>query len=224
MSTPILIFSIILTITSVALALFVLMHKGRGGGLSDLFGGGISSSMGGSSVAERNLDRLTIIIGVVWLAAHRRAGPALQAAAPEARTPQARPTRFPIRHVRQEEKRNVAGGSAIRGSRVGAGPMGEAERGDAAPRLYVSYFCAHGHETRPAFAADAAIPDTWDCPRCGLPSNLDSLNPPPPPKIEPYKTHLAYVKERRSDQEAADILTEALQALRDRRARGEVIY
>ena len=65
---------------------------------------------------------------------------------------------------------------------------------------------------------------TWDCPRCGLPANLDSLNPPPPPKIEPYKTHLAYVKERRSDAEAADILTEALQALRDRRARGEVIY
>jgi preprotein translocase subunit SecG len=68
MTTPILIFSIVLTITSVILALLVLMHKGRGGGLSDLFGGGISSSMGGSSVAERNLDRLTIIIGVVWLA------------------------------------------------------------------------------------------------------------------------------------------------------------
>ncbi len=118
----------------------------------------------------------------------------------------------------------MAGGSAIRGSRVGAGPMGEAERGDAAPRNYVSYFCAHGHETRPAFAADAAIPDAWDCPRCGLPANLDSLNPPPPPKIEPYKTHLAYVKERRTDKEAADILTEALQALRVRRERGEVIY
>jgi preprotein translocase subunit SecG len=69
MTTPILIFSIILTITSVILALLVLMHKGRGGGLSDLFGGGISSSMGGSSVAERNLDRLTIIVSVVWLAA-----------------------------------------------------------------------------------------------------------------------------------------------------------
>ena len=55
------------------------------------------------------------------------------------------------------------------------------------------------------------IPETWDCPRCGLPSNLDSTNPPPPPKIEPYKTHLAYVKERRSDAEAADILAEALQ-------------
>ncbi|HET9873802.1 MAG TPA: RNA polymerase-binding protein RbpA [Propionibacteriaceae bacterium] len=118
----------------------------------------------------------------------------------------------------------MAGGSAIRGSRVGAGPMGEAERGDAAPRLYVSYFCAHGHETKPAFAADAQVPDTWDCPRCGLPANLDSLNPPPPPKIEPYKTHLAYVKERRTDKEADDILKEALQALRDRRARGEVIY
>ncbi|HTF40008.1 MAG TPA: preprotein translocase subunit SecG [Propionibacteriaceae bacterium] len=68
-TVPILIFSIVLVITSVALALFVLMHKGRGGGLSDLFGGGISSSLGGSSVAERNLDRITIVIGVVWLAA-----------------------------------------------------------------------------------------------------------------------------------------------------------
>ena len=69
MTVPILVFSIVLVITSVALALSVLMHKGRGGGLSDLFGGGISSSMGGTSVAERNLDRLTIIIGVIWLAA-----------------------------------------------------------------------------------------------------------------------------------------------------------
>ena len=69
MTVPIMVFSIVLVITSVVLALFVLMHKGRGGGLSDLFGGGISSSMGGSSVAERNLDRLTIIVAVVWLAA-----------------------------------------------------------------------------------------------------------------------------------------------------------
>ncbi len=69
MTAPIMVFSIVLLVTSVALAGFVLMHKGRGGGLSDLFGGGISSSMGGSSVAERNLDRLTIIVGVVWFAA-----------------------------------------------------------------------------------------------------------------------------------------------------------
>ncbi|WP_204920514.1 preprotein translocase subunit SecG [Microlunatus panaciterrae] len=68
MSAPITVFSILLLVTSVALALAVLLHKGRGGGLSDLFGGGISSSMGGSSVAERNLDRLTIIVSVVWLA------------------------------------------------------------------------------------------------------------------------------------------------------------
>ena len=118
----------------------------------------------------------------------------------------------------------MVGGSAIRGSRVGAGPMGEAERGDSAPRTYVSFFCSNGHETRPAFAADAVLPEEWDCPRCGLPANLDSENPPPPPKITPYKTHLAYVKERRSDAEAAAILTEALEGLRARRAAGEIIY
>ena len=114
----------------------------------------------------------------------------------------------------------AGGGSAIRGSRVGAGPMGEAERGDTAPRLYVSYFCAHGHETRPAFAADAAVPAVWDCPRCGMPSNLDAKNPPPPPKTEPYKTHLAYVKERRTPEEATQLLDEALQKLRSAEGRG----
>jgi preprotein translocase subunit SecG len=50
------------------LAAFILLHKGRGGGMSDLFGGGMSTSMGGASVAERNLDRLTIIVGLLWLA------------------------------------------------------------------------------------------------------------------------------------------------------------
>jgi preprotein translocase subunit SecG len=47
----------------------VLLHKGKGGGLSDLFGGGMSSSLGGSSVAERNLDRITIALALVWTAA-----------------------------------------------------------------------------------------------------------------------------------------------------------
>ena len=65
---PILIVSVLLTITSVALSLFVLLHKNRGGGMSDLFGGGVSTSMGGTSVAERNLDRITIIIGLIWVA------------------------------------------------------------------------------------------------------------------------------------------------------------
>lgn len=118
----------------------------------------------------------------------------------------------------------MSGGSAIRGSRVGAGPMGEAERGDAAPRLQVPYYCANGHETRPAFSIEVEAPAEWECIRCGLPANQDAQNPPPPPRTIPYKTHLAYVKERRSDDEASAILAEALQGLRARRDRGDVIY
>jgi preprotein translocase subunit SecG len=48
------------------MVLLVLLHKGKGGGLSDLFGGGISSSLGSSSVVERNLDRITIFTGIIW--------------------------------------------------------------------------------------------------------------------------------------------------------------
>ena len=55
-------------VLSVILTLFVLLHKSKGGGLSDLFGGGVSTSMGGTSMAERNLDRLTIVMGLLWLA------------------------------------------------------------------------------------------------------------------------------------------------------------
>ncbi|HJR88848.1 MAG TPA: preprotein translocase subunit SecG [Aeromicrobium sp.] len=62
----ILLFSIVLTISSLLMIVLILMHKGRGGGLSDMFGGGISSSLGGSSVAERNLDRITIGVAAVW--------------------------------------------------------------------------------------------------------------------------------------------------------------
>jgi preprotein translocase subunit SecG len=58
--------SIVLIITSLLMVLLVLLHKGKGGGLSDLFGGGVSSSLGSSSVVERNLDRLTIFTGVLW--------------------------------------------------------------------------------------------------------------------------------------------------------------
>jgi preprotein translocase subunit SecG len=60
--------TILLVIASALMVLLVLLHKGRGGGLSDMFGGGVSSSLGGSSVAERNLDRLTVGIGVIWFA------------------------------------------------------------------------------------------------------------------------------------------------------------
>jgi preprotein translocase subunit SecG len=59
-------FSIALIVFSLLLMLLVLMHKGKGGGLSDMFGGGMSSSVGGSSVAERNLDRITVALGLLW--------------------------------------------------------------------------------------------------------------------------------------------------------------
>jgi preprotein translocase subunit SecG len=58
--------SVILIITSVVMVMLVLLHKGKGGGLSDLFGGGVSSTLGSSSVVERNLDRITIFFGVLW--------------------------------------------------------------------------------------------------------------------------------------------------------------
>ncbi|WP_179670185.1 preprotein translocase subunit SecG [Nocardioides thalensis] len=60
--------TVLLVITSMLMILMVLLHKGRGGGLSDMFGGGVSSSLGGSSVAERNLDRFTVGIGIIWFA------------------------------------------------------------------------------------------------------------------------------------------------------------
>jgi preprotein translocase subunit SecG len=60
---------IVLIISSVLLVLLILLHRGRGGGLSSLFGGGVQSSLSGSSVVERNLDRLTLFVGAIWLVA-----------------------------------------------------------------------------------------------------------------------------------------------------------
>jgi preprotein translocase subunit SecG len=60
--------SVILCITSIVLIVLILLHRGKGGGLSDMFGGGVSSSASGSSVVEKNLDRFTIAIGILWAA------------------------------------------------------------------------------------------------------------------------------------------------------------
>lgn len=60
------ILQVLLGITSLLLTLLILLHKGRGGGLSDMFGGGMSSGLSSSGVAERNLNRFTIILGVTW--------------------------------------------------------------------------------------------------------------------------------------------------------------
>lgn len=59
--------AVLLFIISLLLTLLILLHKGRGGGLSDMFGGGVSTTMQSSGVAERNLNRITIILGVVWV-------------------------------------------------------------------------------------------------------------------------------------------------------------
>ena len=114
------------------------------------------------------------------------------------------------------------GGSAIRGSRVGAGPMGEQYRGFKSERVQRSYYCINGHVQEPMFAAHidpSEIPDMIDCPNCGMPAGQDKKNPPETAKHEPYKTHLAYVKERRTADEAKSLLDEALNSIRERRVK-----
>ena len=114
----------------------------------------------------------------------------------------------------------ATGGNAIRGTRVGAGPMGEQDHGFHAERIAVSYWDELGNETVRYFAASLPpeeIPEVIDSPSTGLPAGRDKNNPPQVAKLEPYKTHLAYVKERRTEEEAAQLLEEALQQLRARR-------
>lgn len=98
--------------------------------------------------------------------------------------------------------------------------MGEQDRGYHADRIQVSYWDELGNETVRNFAAtlpEDEIPDIIDSPSTGLPAGRDKDNPPLVAKLEPYKTHLAYVKERRSEAEAATLLDEALDQLRARR-------
>lgn len=74
--------SILLAITSILLIVLVLLHKGKGGGLSTMFGGGVSSSLGGSAVVEKNLDRLTIVCGLIWVTSIIALGLLLKQTAP----------------------------------------------------------------------------------------------------------------------------------------------
>lgn len=116
----------------------------------------------------------------------------------------------------------ASGGSAIRGTRVGSGPMGEQDRGILADRIAVSYWDAMGNETVRYFSAQVdpeEIPDIIDSPHSGLPAGRDKENPPEVAINEPYKTHLAYVKERRTEKEAVSILDEALDKLRQKKGR-----
>ena len=100
--------------------------------------------------------------------------------------------------------------------------MGEQDHGVRAERVQVSYWDALGNETIRYFSADVAdeeIPDQIDSPTSGLPAGRNKSEPPQLVKNEPYKTHLAYVKERRTEEEAVELLEEALQKLRARRGR-----
>lgn len=107
--------------------------------------------------------------------------------------------------------------NAIRGRRVGAGPIRPDEAMEPVARRRVTYWCANGHRVQPAFAAEVPPPSTWDCPHCGQPSGLDQEAPPLRPSAAPYKSHLAYVKERRTDAEGEQLVAEALARLRQRR-------
>jgi hypothetical protein len=100
--------------------------------------------------------------------------------------------------------------------------MGEQYRGFKSERVQRSYYCINGHVQEPMFAAHidpSEIPEMIDCPNCGMPAGQDKKAPPEIAKHEPYKTHLAYVKERRTSDEAKTLLDEALASIRERRVK-----
>jgi hypothetical protein len=114
--------------------------------------------------------------------------------------------------------------SGFRGTRAGVtegtGSSFESEdHGKALPRIQISYWCAKGHETRPVFIKlpEDQIPPVWDCRRCGAPASRDGQAAAAADAMDDgYKTHLEYVKERRSGQDADDVLAGALEKLRAR--------
>ena len=117
----------------------------------------------------------------------------------------------------------VHSASAFRGTRVGvtegAGPknQSEAASGERVPRMRVSFWCTKGHETQLVFLRlpDEQIPTVWDCRRCGAQASRDGKDAElPDPLDEGFKSHLEYVKERRSDQDAEAVLAGALEKLR----------
>ncbi|EWM68673.1 MULTISPECIES: RNA polymerase-binding protein RbpA [Micromonospora] len=109
--------------------------------------------------------------------------------------------------------------NVIRGTRIGSAPERFDQRVEPAPRRPVVYWCRHGHRVEFLIAAEAETPATWECPRCGEPAGPDPGDPPGRQRAEPYKTHLAYVQERRTPEEGEALLAEALDALRRRRGR-----
>ena len=115
--------------------------------------------------------------------------------------------------------------SGFRGTRAGvtAGSGSSLQSGEdhgaPLPRIKVSYWCAKGHETQPVFLKlpEDQIPVVWDCRRCGAPATRDGHAEAAADALDDgYKSHLEYVKERRSGQDAEDVLAGALERLRAR--------
>ena len=102
----------------------------------------------------------------------------------------------------------------LRGARLG-GQSFEDERGiEFAARQRVAYVCAHGHEFEIPMAAEADVPFTWECPRCGAESRQRDVEAPESKLDKPARTHWDMLLERRSEKELEDILTERLELLR----------
>jgi hypothetical protein len=132
---------------------------------------------------------------------------------------------FSVIRPSDQEFPMVHAASGFKGTRAGAaeGFVPKNQPGNAAgenlPRIRVSYWCSKGHETRPVFVKlpEDQIPVAWDCRRCGGTATRGGLSPSEVPFEEPedgYKSHLEYVKERRSSQDAEDVLAGALERLR----------
>ncbi len=104
------------------------------------------------------------------------------------------------------------------GATVGAPSPVQTENPDAepVPRIRISYWCNNGHETTPVFAQlpHVQIPERWDCTRCGMPASRTPGSGMAQPPGEPFKSHLEYVKERRTNAEAEQLLNNALAKLR----------
>lgn len=119
----------------------------------------------------------------------------------------------------------VHGSQGFRGTRAGVtagtGPKNESDStvGENLPRIRVPYWCANGHETRLVFLKlpEDQIPANWDCPKCGLVAAREpGVAPCERQDDEVFKSHLDYVKERRSSQDAERVLAGALKRLRSR--------
>ena len=213
--------TVLLVLASLGMIVLVLLHKGKGGGLSNMFGGGVSSSLGGSAVVEKNLDRLTIVCGLVWFTCIIALGLLLKTPAPPEPAPGsgAGPS-HPERHARTRTTRTTSRSTCGRRQRDPRQPRrrrpdgrGGAGRGRTASpdRLLVRQQARDPAVVR----RRGGDPRDLGLPALRLPGRAGTrTHPPSPPKTEPYKTHLAYVRERRNQEDGEAILAEALAKLR----------